>query len=220
MSGDELTERCRKRLARIEKDRDEGIYARAYKEDIEAMLCTTSFDAYQQAAARTLGDQRGLAMVALGLSGEAGECVDLIKKHLYHGHDLDPGKLTQEIGDVLWYCAALATVTGIRLHDVADKNIAKLRARYPDGFSVEASRNRSEANSAAVVDVVLGPPDETGLIQAAVGDGRPVYRRGETRAIETALCSSSHTLAEMLYRHGELHMRVGDGDCSGYQEDT
>lgn len=81
-------------------------------------------------------------MAAMGLAGEAGEVVDLLKKHLYHGHSLDRDKLTKELGDCLWYLAVLAHLNGVDLADVAAANVVKLRARYPDGFSEERSRNR------------------------------------------------------------------------------
>lgn len=79
-----------------------------------------------------------------GLTGESGEVADLIKKHFGHGHELDRDKLKKELGDVLWYLARLSAEFGILLSDVADSNIAKLRARYPNGFSEEASKNRKE----------------------------------------------------------------------------
>lgn len=78
----------------------------------------------------------------LGLAGEAGECADIVKKHLFQGHELDKEKLLDEIGDVLWYCAYSADTLGLRLEDIMEHNINKLRARYPEGFSVEKSVNR------------------------------------------------------------------------------
>lgn len=82
-----------------------------------------------------------LAMVALGL-GEAGEVQNLIKKRLYHGHELDKEELESEMGDVLWYLAAMANTFGMSLERIAEKNIEKLRARYPQGFSEYDSINR------------------------------------------------------------------------------
>lgn len=103
-------------------------------------------DEYQQLALRTANkdlDERGkIANGALGLAGEAGEAADLAKKHLFHGHPLDRDKLRSELGDVLWYVATLADAVGLELGDIAEANIAKLRARYPEGFSEERSRNR------------------------------------------------------------------------------
>lgn len=107
-----------------------------------------NFSEYQQAAARTMAnvsddrDEKGLAVYALGLAGETGEVVELIKKHVGHGHDLDEAKLSKELGDVLWYLSAVATYLEISLDDVAELNIQKLKKRYPEGFSSEASKNR------------------------------------------------------------------------------
>jgi NTP pyrophosphatase (non-canonical NTP hydrolase) len=78
----------------------------------------------------------------LGLAGEAGEVADLIKKWAFHGHPMDDEKLKKELGDVLWYIAGVATAAGITLEEVATANIAKLLARYPDGFSSKASIER------------------------------------------------------------------------------
>lgn len=52
--------------------------------------------------------------------------------------------MVEELGDVLWYCAELAVGLGVTLEDVAAANIDKLRARYPQGFDAERSRNRDE----------------------------------------------------------------------------
>jgi NTP pyrophosphatase (non-canonical NTP hydrolase) len=107
-----------------------------------------NFNEYQVLAARTrahdLNDREALSMAALGLAGESGECADYVKKHLYHGHPLDRDKAVKELGDVLWYVAIMAKEIGVELSEVAEKNIAKLRARYPEGFSTERSMNRSE----------------------------------------------------------------------------
>ena len=67
----------------------------------------------------------------MGLNGEAGECIDLLKKHLFQGHELDREKLIEELGDVLWYCAELAAGLDVGLAEVARRNIEKLRRRYP-----------------------------------------------------------------------------------------
>jgi NTP pyrophosphatase (non-canonical NTP hydrolase) len=103
------------------------------------------FDTYQEEAIRTasgLGDR--LSVFALGLCGEAGEVAELIKKNRGHGHDLDKAKITKELGDVLWYVATLADALGISLDVIAQTNVNKLRARYPNGFSVEASKTKAD----------------------------------------------------------------------------
>ncbi len=102
-----------------------------------------TLDGYQLEASRTLGDT-SLAVLGLGVAGEAGEVADLLKKHLGHGHPLDRERLVSELGDVLWYVATLATTIGASLSEVADVNITKLTARYPDGFSSERSQKRED----------------------------------------------------------------------------
>lgn len=107
-----------------------------------------TLDDYQQLAARTLGRDRTheqqLANAALGLTGESGEVAEIIKKHLFHATPLNQDALVKELGDCLWYLGAFATVLGLSLDDIADKNIQKLRARYPEGFDPERSKNRVE----------------------------------------------------------------------------
>jgi NTP pyrophosphatase (non-canonical NTP hydrolase) len=78
----------------------------------------------------------------LGLCGETGEIADIWKKYLHQGHELDKEHMIEELGDVLWYCAELAAGLGVGLAEVAERNIEKLRRRYPNGFEAERSRER------------------------------------------------------------------------------
>ncbi len=107
-----------------------------------------NFSDYQSLAARTLGRDRTheqqLANAALGLTGEAGETAELIKKHLFHDTPLDRDAMVKELGDCLWYIAAFATVLDIEMTEIAEQNIAKLKRRYPEGFDTDRSRNRTE----------------------------------------------------------------------------
>jgi NTP pyrophosphatase (non-canonical NTP hydrolase) len=96
------------------------------------------FDDYQRDAARTINPQghpHDLINHTLGLAGESGEVVEMVKKHLYHGRELDQQRLAEELGDVLWYVAAICSSAGLSLGDVAQDNITKLRERYPQGFT-------------------------------------------------------------------------------------
>ena len=79
----------------------------------------------------------------MGLCGESGEAVDIVKKHLFHAHVLDKEKLIKELGDVAWYLAEAATALDIPLEEIFEKNIEKLKARYPEGFDTEKSINRT-----------------------------------------------------------------------------
>lgn len=119
-----------------------------------------NLDDYQKEAARTMSGHlddpnQQLAVLGLGLTGEAGEAADIIKKHVGHGHVLDVNKLEKELGDVLWYVAATAAYMNVRLSSIAAKNIEKLQQRYPNGFSSAASIGR--------VHDADGYADESGL---------------------------------------------------------
>ncbi len=80
----------------------------------------------------------------MGLCGESGEACDIVKKHLFHGHELDREALIKELGDVAWYLAEAAEALEIPLEEIFERNIEKLRKRYPEGFSEEKSINRTE----------------------------------------------------------------------------
>lgn len=80
----------------------------------------------------------------MGLCGEAGEAIDIVKKHLAQGHVLDRDALIKELGDVAWYLAETAYALDVSLEEVCQRNIDKLRARYPEGFSAEKSIHRVE----------------------------------------------------------------------------
>ena len=101
---------------------------------------------YQQLAMRTLNPELGekdvLINGVMGLCGESGEVIDIVKKHLAQGHPLDKDKLAKELGDVAWYLAETAYAIGFPLEDILRMNIEKLKARYPEGFSSEKSMRR------------------------------------------------------------------------------
>ena len=80
----------------------------------------------------------------IGLNGEAGEVADILKKHLFQGHELNREKLIDELGDVLWYIAETAEALGVSLETIMEHNIDKLRTRYPEGFNSDRSINRPE----------------------------------------------------------------------------
>ncbi len=78
----------------------------------------------------------------MGICGEAGEAIDIVKRHLAQGHELDKEHLAKELGDIAWYLAETATVLGYTLEEILQMNIDKLKKRYPDGFDTEKSINR------------------------------------------------------------------------------
>ena len=103
---------------------------------------------YQKAAMRTLNpdldNKDVLINSVMGLCGESGEAIDIVKKWLMQGHDLDRDHLIKELGDVAWYLAEAATALDISLETVFQENLDKLSKRYPDGFEAKASIERKE----------------------------------------------------------------------------
>lgn len=88
-------------------------------------------------------DTDHIVEACLGLCGEVGEVVDVIKKNKFQGHDLDCTHLTEEIGDVVWYLNLLIKSLGITWEEVTKSNIDKLSKRYSSGkFKFEDSINR------------------------------------------------------------------------------
>lgn len=105
---------------------------------------------YQHEALRTAsGMNKDMPMIAngvLGLCGESGECADMVKKHLFQGHELDEAHLAKELGDVAWYLAVSAYSIGYDLETILQMNVDKLRNRYPNGFEAERSLHRQEGD--------------------------------------------------------------------------
>ena len=132
---------------RIEHLQEELIDALKYCEHLKAVRNDgiTAND-YQRAALRTTNGANfvNLTNAALGMAGEAGEVADIVKKHTFHGHDLDVNHVAEELGDVLWYVAVGAEAIGLSLGEVAQRNIEKLKRRYPDGFEKARSINREQ----------------------------------------------------------------------------
>lgn len=105
---------------------------------------------YQKEALRTanldLNNLQSLTNGLMGLCGESGEALDILKKHLFQGHDLDEAHVAKELGDVAWYLAISAAALNYSLEEIMQMNVDKLRARYPDGFDANKSLHRREGD--------------------------------------------------------------------------
>ena len=103
---------------------------------------------YQKAAMATLNpalDKKDVLINSvMGLCGESGEAIDIVKKWLMQGHELDREHLVRELGDVAWYLAEAATALDVPLEAVFQGNLDKLRQCFPNGFDTGASVNRKE----------------------------------------------------------------------------
>ncbi|MFG1557358.1 nucleoside triphosphate pyrophosphohydrolase family protein [Halobacteriovorax sp. FRX-2] len=83
-----------------------------------------------------------LLHAGIGLSTEAGEFLDALKKHIFYGKELDRVNLAEELGDLFWYMAIVGDELGIKFEDVMERNITKLKARYGEKFSEEKADKR------------------------------------------------------------------------------
>ena len=101
---------------------------------------------YQKKAMTTLNPALSrrdvLINSVMGLCGESGEAIDIVKKWLAQGHELDKAHLAKELGDVAWYLAEAASALNMDLDDILQQNLDKLTARYPEGFDTQRSRVR------------------------------------------------------------------------------
>ena len=105
---------------------------------------------YQKAAYRTanqsLTDSQQLQNGLMGLNGESGECIDILKKHIFQGHDLDKYHIAKELWDVAWYLAVSAQALGFDLETILQMNMEKLKARYSHGFDAGYSQHCSSGD--------------------------------------------------------------------------
>ena len=126
---------------------------RAVRARIAALPLPVGLEEYEDEVARTAGleagDPAAWSNAGLGIAGEAGEVADLIKKHLHHGRPLDRDALVRELGDVLWYITFAAHLAGFSLADVMWVNVAKLCARFPNGFSETDAAARADEKGGA-----------------------------------------------------------------------
>ena len=101
---------------------------------------------YQRLAMTTLNPELTTRDVlinsVMGLCGESGEAIDIVKKWMAQGHELDKAHLAKELGDIAWYLAEAATALELPLEDIFQANLDKLKKRYPEGFDSQKSLAR------------------------------------------------------------------------------
>lgn len=101
---------------------------------------------FQEKSIRTMNQDldfsEKVCNMIFGINGEVGEVTDILKKHFFQGHGLDIDHLEEELGDVMFYIVNLATLYGLDMETILQKNIDKLSKRYKDKFTIEQSLNR------------------------------------------------------------------------------
>ena len=119
-----------------------------------------NFLEYQNAAQRTLPilleGKDNINHMLFGLITEVGELVDTHKRALAYKTELDMLNIEEEMGDILWYLAGLATFYKLSLNNVASKNIAKLRTRFPEKFEEVLAVNRNTDEERKTLNKQIG----------------------------------------------------------------
>lgn len=85
-----------------------------------------------------------LIHMALGIGGESGELIDIIKNHFMYDKPLDVDHLKRESGDILWYMSNLLHEIGSSFEEVMQMNVDKLAKRYPNGFTKQDAVERKD----------------------------------------------------------------------------
>lgn len=115
---------------------------------IDSEIEVTGLNSYQVLADRTAKDmgteKMNLIHAALGVTSEAGEFADAIKKHVIYGKDLDKENCKEELGDLIWFIDLAAKHLGYDLIEIMQANIIKLAMRYPEKYSDQAAIARAD----------------------------------------------------------------------------
>jgi len=118
-------------------------------EYIEGIHAVEATDQYDNVPNRVNESVR-LMHAVFGLNSEAGELMEMYKKHLFYGKDIDQTNLLEEIGDIMWYLYLLidqlAMEHGVSPSEmeqrIKEANYMKLKTRYPEGFNEEKAKVR------------------------------------------------------------------------------
>ncbi len=106
-----------------------------------------NLEEYQEACKKTAQKfekkEEEIATWGLGIAGEAGDVASCIKKTVFHKNDVKEG-IKENLGDTMWYAAMICNFFGWKLEDVLEENIAKLKKRYPEGFTLKDAKRNGE----------------------------------------------------------------------------
>ena len=114
----------------------------------DVLRIESNTEIFQREARRSLRDdlpyEDTCSNMCMGLAGEIGEVIDIMKKHIYQGKELDITDVIEEVGDVLWYIANFCNVNNITMDECMESNIKKLRKRFPNGFTIKDANQRKD----------------------------------------------------------------------------
>ena len=126
-----------------------------YEQFVDAVTSDSSKDFVALADRMGELDRQGacierLTTAGVGLAAESGEFLEIVKKMVFQGkpwNDANREHLIVELGDVMWYVAQACMALDVSFDDVVERNVEKLKARYPGGeFDVHHSENRREGD--------------------------------------------------------------------------
>tara|TARA_R110000782_G_scaffold52263_4_gene112131 strand:+ start:11420 stop:11827 length:408 start_codon:yes stop_codon:yes gene_type:complete len=89
-------------------------------------------------------ERASLTHIQMGISGEAGEITDAIKKHVCYGQPLDRANIIEELGDLEFYLMALREEIGVTRQETLSANVEKLSTRYKSGYTDQEAKNRND----------------------------------------------------------------------------
>lgn len=116
----------------------------ALTKDFPCYDYTHVVDRLENELRREKGDLMRLLHAGIGMSGEAGEIIDSLKKSIIYGRPIDLTNLKEECGDVLWYMAIMLHAIGSSFEEVMEMNKTKLNKRYPSGFTEKDAIARAD----------------------------------------------------------------------------
>ena len=103
---------------------------------------------YQKGVGRTrnldIDEEEEMKNYCLGMASEVGELIGHIKHVVFHKWKINRASAIEEMGDILWYVIALASVLDIEMKEIIEYNTFKLEKRYPKGFRITDSLSREE----------------------------------------------------------------------------
>lgn len=98
---------------------------------------------------------------ARGMVTEAGEIIDMLKKHCSYGKPFDKVNLLEETGDLLWYCSIMLDALGYTFEDAMGATIKKLQKRYPQGFTKDSALNRDLNAERKLLEEAASKPNQS-----------------------------------------------------------
>lgn len=122
--------------------RDQQMSANDYQREALRTEYTPPFATVPTDAPLTARELERLIHGMFGICTETGELQDMMKKHLIYGKPFDRVNVMEECGDILWYIALTLHAAGYSMTDSMERNIAKLRKRFPDKFTSEKALTR------------------------------------------------------------------------------